>query len=179
MARKKSFCGILAALLVFSMVLASCATRIGDFTLMSSKNVDLSRISSYRRSGKTVKGTDSIITVLFFIPVKTKVDLKVALDNALSKIPGAEALVDVRFDYRKLNFILFQLEGFIVSGTALVNPNVADASETIPDKPYLVMDTKDGEHFTKRYVSETEYQYLLAENNNTSVVSTGELQGDF
>ena len=162
MADKKNWWGVLAFVLVSSVLMAGCSTRIGDFTLMSSKNVDLSQLGSYQRSAKTVKGSDSLITVLFFIPVKSKIDLKKALDHALSKIPGAEALVDVRFDYRKLNFLLFQIDGYVVSGTALVNPKVVDASETTPDKPYLVMDTKDGEHFTKRYISETEYQILLA-----------------
>ncbi|MDR2344413.1 MAG: hypothetical protein LBD86_07785 [Spirochaetaceae bacterium] len=178
MTKKKFLWGMLVVVLVFGVVLSGCATRIGDFTLISSKNVDLSQVSSYSRSKKIVRGSDSIITVLFFIPIKSKVDIKKALDNALAKIPGAEVIVDARFDYRKLNFILFQIEGFVVSGTALVNPNVVDASETTPDKPYLVMDTKDGEHFTKRYVSEDEYRYLLTRNNTPFVFSTVELQGD-
>ncbi|MDR2178314.1 MAG: hypothetical protein LBP20_09800 [Treponema sp.] len=163
MAKKRMFWGMLAMVLALSMFMAGCATRLGDFTLMSSKNVELSRVSEFKRSNQMVKGSDSMITVLFFIPIKSKIDMKVALDNALNKIPGAQAIVDVRIDYQKLNFVLFQVEGYVISGTALIDMGVADASETTPDKPYLVMDTKDGEHFTKRYVSEPEYQNLLAQ----------------
>ena len=162
MVNKKIWWGVLAFVLVFSVFMAGCSTRLGDFTLMSSRNVDLSQLGSYHRTKRTVKGTDSIVKILFYIPVKKTVNLKKALDHALSKVPGAEALVDVRFDYRHLNFLLFQIDGYVVSGTALVNPNLVDASETTPDKPYLVMDIQDGKHFTKRYVSEMEYQILRA-----------------
>jgi hypothetical protein len=162
MAKKRMFLGMLAMALVVGMFTTGCATRLGDFTLLSSKNVELSRLGEFTRSKKVVRGSDSKVTLLFFIPITKEVDLKKALDNALNKIPGAQAIVDVRIDYQKLNFLLFQIDGYVVSGTALVDPGVADASETTADKPYLVMDTKDGEHFTKRYVSESEYQNLLA-----------------
>jgi hypothetical protein len=162
MAKKKWFLGILVTVLVFTVVLASCATRIADFTLMSSKNVDLSALGSFSRSGNDVKGTDTKLSMILFIPLNPKYDLKKALDNALSKIPGAQAIVDVRIDLRKIPLLLFTLEGYVISGTALINPEVVDASETTSDKPYLVMDTNDGKHFTKRYVSEEEYQILLA-----------------
>jgi hypothetical protein len=162
MAKKRMFFGMLA--LVFGVLFTTgCATRLGDFTLMSSKNIELSRVSEFKRSNQKVKGSDSMITVLFFVPVKKEIDLKVALDKALETIPGAQAIVDVRIDYRKLNFVLFQIDSYIVSGNALIDLGVADASETTPDKPHLVMDTKDGEHFTKRYVNESEYQNLLAQ----------------
>jgi len=162
MVNKKKWLVIIV--LVFTMVLSGCATRIGDFTVMSSKNVELSRLGEFNRSSQTVKGTDSFVTVLGFIPVKTRVDLKKALDNALSKIPGAQALVDVRIDVRRLNFLLFQIESFVVSGTVLIDPRVVDASEVIPDKTYLVMETDNGEDFKMRYVSEDEYIILLAKN---------------
>jgi hypothetical protein len=132
---------------------------------MSSKNVDLSAIGSFQRSGKDVKGTDTKLSMILFFSLNPKYDLKKALDNALSKIPGAQAIVDVRIDVRRIPLLLVTLEGYVVSGTALINPNVVDASETTPDKPYLVMDTMDGEHFTKRYVSDVEYQYLLAKTD--------------
>jgi hypothetical protein len=162
MVNKKFWPGILVMALVFTVT--GCATRIGDFTLMSSKNVELGRLGEFNRSGQQIKGTDSLITVLGFIPVKTKVDLKKALDNALNKIPGAQALVDVRIDVRRLNFLLFQIQGYVVSGTVLIDPRVVDASEMASDKPYLVMETVDGEDFTILYVSEEEYLYLLAQN---------------
>jgi hypothetical protein len=178
MVNKKMVSGMLAVVLTFSMFIAGCATRVGDFTLMSSKNVDLSAIGSYQRSAKNVKGSDTKLSMILFIPLNPTYDLKKALDKALSKIPGAEVIVDVRIDVRKIPLLLVTFEGYVVSGTVLINPQVVDASETTADKPYLVMDTKDGKHFTKRYVNETEYQYLLAGNNSTSVVSTDKLQGD-
>jgi hypothetical protein len=164
MASKKFRFGILTIVLVFTVFFTGCVTRIGDFTVMSSKNVDLSRLGEFSRSSKTIKGTDSLITVLGFITVKSQVDLKKALDNALSKIPGAQALVDVRIDVRRLNFLLFEIDSYIVSGTVLIDPRVVGASETTADKPYLVMETDDGEDFIMRYVSKEEYFYLLAKN---------------
>jgi len=166
MANKKFRFGILAIVLVFAVVLTGCVTREGDFTLMSSKNVELSRLGEFNRSSQTVKGTYSRVTavILGIISIPTNNDLKKALDNALSKIPGVQALVDVRIDKRKLEFVLFQVETFIVSGTVLIDPRIADASETTLDEQYLVMETDDGEDFEMRYVSEKEYMFLLAKN---------------
>jgi len=166
MANKKFRFGILAIVLVFAVVLTGCVTREGDFTLMSSKNVELSRLGEFNRSSQTVKGTYSRVTavILGIISIPTNNDLKKALDNALSKIPGAQALVDVRIDKRNLNFLLFQMETMIVSGTVLIDPRVVDASEITPDKTYLVMETDDGVDFEMRYVSEEEYVFLLAKN---------------
>jgi hypothetical protein len=162
MAKKKGFAGILTVALAFTVFLTSCATRIGDFTLMSSKNVDLSALGSFQRSGKNVKGRDMKVSMILFFPLNPKYDMKKALDSALSKILGAQEIVDVRIDMQKIPLLLVTLEGYVVSGSVLINPNVVDASETTPDKPYLVMNTNDGENFTKRYVSEEEYQILLA-----------------
>jgi hypothetical protein len=164
MVNKKLGVGMWAAALIFVLLMGGCTTRIGDFTIMSSKNIDLSRVGEFYRSATTVQGSDSVITVLFFFPVSSKTtDLKTAMDNALSKIPGSQAIVDVRFSRRKLNFVLFQIETFIVSGNVLFDPTLAGAPETSPDKPYLVMETKDGKYFTKRYVDENEYGHLLAQ----------------
>jgi len=163
MKNKRFWLGMSLMALVFVVVLTGCATRIGDFTVMSSKNVELSRLGEFTRSKIAVKGTDSKITVLGFIPIKTRVDLKEALDSALNKIPGAQAIVDVRLYYQKMDFLLFQIEGFVVSGTALIDPRVSDASEKTSDEQYLVLETNDGKDFSIRYVNEDEYnQYLAA-----------------
>lgn len=162
MAHKKWFLGILATALAAGVLLSSCATRIGDFTMMSSKNVDLNRINTFKRTGEMVKGSDMRLSAILIFPLNPKYDLKKALDKALEKIPGSQVIVDVRIDVQKIPLILITLEGYVVSGTVLVDPDVVDASETTPDKPYLVMDTTDGENFTKRYISEEEYLTLLA-----------------
>jgi hypothetical protein len=161
MANKKGLMKLSGLILTVGFLLSGCATRIGDFTLMSSKNVELSRMGEFTYSKKAVKGTDSIVTLLFFMPVKKDVDMREAIDKALAKIPGAVALVDVRIYYHKLNFILFQVEGFTISGNALIDPKYTAAGSEVESR-YLAIDTNDGINFTEHYITEEEYDRYLA-----------------
>jgi hypothetical protein len=86
------------------------------------------------------------------------------MDNALNKIPGAVAIVDARIDVRRLNFLLFQVETYVISGTALIDSNLA-LSDGDGNKQYLVMDTQDGIDFSSRYITEDEYHQYLASVN--------------
>lgn len=75
--------GVLALVLGASMF--GCATRIGDFTVGSSKNISL-----LSQKGEKVEGEDCSTSILFFIPIAGPMipNFKTAVDRALERAKG-------------------------------------------------------------------------------------------
>jgi hypothetical protein len=135
--------------------------------MLSTQNVDLSRAGEFRRSVSTVEGKDTMHIILG-VKTKANIDLKEAIDRALAKFPGAVALVNVRLYTTGWSILVYGQTSYIVSGTALVDPNLVPSNlvgeaenENKPDK-YVVMNTADGETYAASYISESEYNKLLA-----------------
>jgi hypothetical protein len=104
-------------------ILVGCSTRMVDYTILSTKNVDLSRVGSFRRSAERVTGKDTQFW-LIIIPVSGSPNLKEAIDRAVERVPGAVALVDGVVYYRAWWFI-FGSRAIIVEGTPLIDPEVS------------------------------------------------------
>jgi hypothetical protein len=65
-------------------MLVGCSTRLGDFTVLSTKNVDVSGV----KPGDRFSGEDCVSILLYpFIPLGT-VDWKNAMDQALERGKG-------------------------------------------------------------------------------------------
>lgn len=110
-------------LLVICAVLTGpgCTRRIIDFTVISTKNVDLSRMGEYYRYDRRVSGKHSCATcfggTLFGEP-----DMKTAMDRAIQRVPNAVALVDGVVYERNWSFLdLFGGKSIIVEGTPLID----------------------------------------------------------
>ncbi|MBR6374318.1 MAG: hypothetical protein IKS20_14155, partial [Victivallales bacterium] len=80
-------------LLALTICLSSCVSRIGDFTVASSKNIDIKRTLHVVDTKRRVKGTDGKC-IIIFIPVGIP-NLKEAMDNAEEKAPNCVGLSDV------------------------------------------------------------------------------------
>lgn len=81
--------------LLLAITLASgCAHRIGDFTVASTKNINVKDGTHTINHGKRLTGRDTI-HVITFIPTGAYPDMKEAMDNAIEKSPGAVALSNV------------------------------------------------------------------------------------
>lgn len=119
---KKTFYAVAACSLL--MTLSGCTHRLIDFTLISSKNVDLARGASFVRGKDRVQGTDKVHIVLFF-PTGSY-NLKEAVDRAIESTPGAIALLDgvvyTKFWYVPL---IYGQSMAIVEGTPLIDPTLA------------------------------------------------------
>ena len=85
-------------LLASALLMTGCTHNIGDFTVISTKNVDFSVIAGSRR-GAQVEG-DDIMHVIIFFPTSGAPNLKTAIDRAIESVPGAIALVDARLRFR-------------------------------------------------------------------------------
>ncbi len=111
---------ILAVAVVCSL-LVGCTQRIADYPLISTKNVDLSQVSSYEK-GQRTKGQD-LAKIVFFIQTE-KPTIKAAVDNAIDNAPGAVALVDAVIYYQVWGTLIYGHEAYIVEGTPIIDPNV-------------------------------------------------------
>lgn len=132
--KKFSFVAIIATLIVSLSLFTSCVSRLGAFTVISTKNIDWSRAAEYQRNNKRVDGED-ICHIIIFIPTKMNITIEDAVDQALEKVPGAVALVDavLRSKFFYIPYIYGQ-QAYIVEGSVLIDPKLAsidDAEETI------------------------------------------------
>jgi hypothetical protein len=101
---------------VVTIGLCGCATRIGDLTLASTKNIDLSNAHLTTNHGMRVIGRDckwNVLGIPFGYP-----SLKDAIDRALEK-GHANMMVDEVTRVRSVTFILADRYCYEVEGTVL------------------------------------------------------------
>jgi len=110
------------AVAVLTLLGVGCDQRIADFTVISTRNVDLSRMGEYEKSAVRVRGKDYIPLFLFFGTDRDP-DLKEAIDDALNEVPGAVALIDGVI-YKRDWWFIFGEDSLIIEGTPLIDPKV-------------------------------------------------------
>jgi len=113
--RKTFLCGLI--LFIAVAMLTGCATR-GDFTAISSKNVNLSNLKLDPKKMKGRASGEDCQTIVLFIPTGGPPHLKEALDQALeSKKSSVLANAVVRY-YGFYVPLLFGQTCWIVEGDA-------------------------------------------------------------
>lgn len=107
-------------LLSIILVMSACTTRITDFTILSTKNVDLADMGKYKRLPDRVTGSDTAHIILI-IPTGTP-NVKEAIDNAIESVPGGVALVDgvVTYSWFYIPYIFGEMT-YTVEGNVLVD----------------------------------------------------------
>lgn len=149
---------LLVLTMIFSL-LFGCTQRMVDFTIISTKNVDLSRAETFQRGKMRIKGEDVAHMILYF-PIGTP-NIKQAIDKALQSIPGAVALVDGVVYYKSWWAILYGQLIYIVEGTPLIDPSVALNGTLNLDYSVLKYD-RNGNVKENKSISEIEYIVLKA-----------------
>ena len=152
----------MSRVLMISMVvlLTACTTRLLDFTIVSSKNIDLSKADSFERGKSRVEGVDNA-WIIIFVPTGIP-NMKEAVDRALEKVPGAVALVDGVVSSKFMYFVLVASTGYVVEGTPLIDPSLVENGEL--ESNYMVCQLdKKGEVDSFNYVEESEYNKLKKE----------------
>jgi len=104
--------------------LTGCVQRLTDFTIISSKNIDLSRGAEFER-GQRIEGTDTVPIIL--VPVGIP-NAKAAMDDAIEKVPGCVGLLDGVVEQEFFSF-LFGYAKYRVKGTCLLDPKLKMASK--------------------------------------------------
>ena len=104
-------------------LLSGCSTRITDFTIISSKNIDLSRGADFTRSPVRVKGEDKR-RIIFIFPTGEP-NAKEAMDQAIESVPGAVGLLDgVIIKHGWYIPYIYGEFWYEVEGTPLVDPKL-------------------------------------------------------
>ena len=100
-----------------------CTTRLVDFTMISTKNVDLSKGASFTRGPHRIEGID-MVHMIILIPTGVP-NMKEAIDRAIETVPGAVALMDGVVS-QKVWFIplIYGQSMFVVEGTPLIDPSL-------------------------------------------------------
>jgi hypothetical protein len=140
-----------------SLSLAGCTVRMIDFTILSTKNIDLARASTFKRGAARVEGKDEI-SIIIFIPTGVP-NVKEAIDRAIESVPGAVALLDgvVMSHYFYIPYI-YGKQAYVVEGTPLIDPQLA-AGQLRSNFIFAKLN-KDGNVQELRYVNQKEYEKL-------------------
>lgn len=141
-----------------ALVLSGCTTRFVDYTLLSTKNVDLSKAGTFKRGPNRVTGEEDQY-IIIFIPTASAPHLKTAVDRAIESVPGAIALVDGVVSSRNWWFIIGE-NAIIVEGTPLIDPSLPGAQASLrADRFVSFYNSATGKQETKA-VSKTTYQEI-------------------
>jgi len=109
--QKKLSVGV--SLLLLCVLFSGCKSRIGDFTLITTKNIDLASFSSHREeSGERVTGEDKQ-SIYAGLP-----NIKEAMDDALDKV-NAYMLVDAAIYYEWFYFPIIGYSKYEVTGVPI------------------------------------------------------------
>lgn len=142
-----------------ALLAAGCSQRMIDFTIISSKNVDLSNAARFTRGTQRVEGKDTAY-IIVFIPTGMP-NVKEAVDRAIEKVPGAVALVDgvVMFNYG--NVVLFGWNAYVVEGTPLIDPTLL-GDRNLPSERMISYWNAKTQDVDVVYVSEEDYERAKA-----------------
>lgn len=153
----------LAIILLTSFFISGCSYRVVDFTMISTKNVDLSRAGTFTRGKTRTEGKD-VAHYVYVFPLGGRVSMKEAIDRALEKTPGAVALVDGVVYSKGWGVVLYGQDIIVVEGTPLIDPSLAMNADNIPDYSLVEMDRKGK---VKEFKEITEQEYLAIKTNVT------------
>lgn len=105
---KLALCTIIpASVLIFS----GCTTRIGDFTILSTKNVEYSRLGEYEVVKSRATGED--------MKTWTVASMEEAVDRAIESVDGGVAMSDATVEVVQGFFS----SGFRIEGNVIVDPS--------------------------------------------------------
>ena len=140
---------------IITLIMSGCTHRILDFTLISTKNVDLSKASSFERGKQRVTGED-LVHWIIIIPTGT-VNIKEAVDRAIETTPGCIALVDGVI-YTKFWWVpyIYGQQSAIIEGTPLIDKTLAINANDIPEFGKIEID-KHGKIKNVENISSVEY----------------------
>ena len=148
----------LSVVAIALLSLTGCTNRYLDFTLISTKNVDFSKASTFTKGKVRVIGED-MAHVIICIPNK-QIHPKEAIDKAIESIPGCVALMDgvISTNFWWIPYIYGQNK-VIVEGTPLIDPSLV--FENSNDSNYKLVELdKNGKLKKWENISKEEFLVL-------------------
>lgn len=117
----KNRIALLSIVAIFIGSLVGCSQRIGDFTLMSTKNVDIG--GKYKKIDGRFSGDDSR-GVFFGIPLGTP-NLKTAVDNCIESGKG-DLITNAVLDGSYWTVIIWGQHKYTVTGDVWIKASMSD-----------------------------------------------------
>ncbi|WP_413997648.1 hypothetical protein ACMDB5_07515 [Flavobacterium sp. W1B] len=147
----------LSIVILTSIILTSCSQNLFNFTLVSTKNIELEKLSSLEKASERTKGEDKT-SIIIFIPTR-KIKIDQAINNTIDGIPGCVALLD-GVVYSKFWWIpyIYGQQRIVIEATPLVDPSIAKSSKTLPKYGKIFLDKK-GEIKSIESISEVEFSF--------------------
>ena len=128
MMEKRMRNSVMAAACVCACLLSGCVSRVGDFTVLSTKNMDFNNREGFEtRVGQRTVGQDKQHFVLIF-PVSGSASVKEAADAAMHRVPGAVGLSNVVLYKTGYWLLLYGNSGFRVEGDPVFPKNAKPAN---------------------------------------------------
>lgn len=125
---------------------------------MSSKNFNLSRMSTFRRGSSRVTGQDSSY-IIIIIPTGTP-QMKEALDKAIESVPGSVGLVDGVLYSKGFYFpFIFGINSYVIEGTPLIDPTLLSYRKRKSNHMVSYFDSETNKQ-KLRYVDKEEYKNI-------------------
>ena len=147
----------LMLVVLLSVSVMGCATRLVDFTIISTKNIDLARGADFKRDKSRVRGQDCV-SIIIFIPIGIP-NIKTAIDRAIESVPGAVALLDGVISYKYwLIPCIYGQSSYVVDGTPLIDPKLVTAK--LQSNFIISRLNKKGDVIETKYVSKSEYDSI-------------------
>tara|TARA_Y100001935_G_C17156180_1_gene432932 strand:+ start:272 stop:604 length:333 start_codon:yes stop_codon:yes gene_type:complete len=98
-------------LFLFLLLFTACSTRVADFTIISTRNIDMD--GNYELVESKVKGKD-VTPIIAYIPLGSP-SIEDAIDDALDSVDG-DIMTDVTVRSNVLWFIYFGTYTYVVVG---------------------------------------------------------------
>lgn len=145
----------LIILVTLSITLASCTQNLMNFTIVSTKNIDLEQLSSLERTSEKTIGEHKA-AIIIIIPTKT-IRIDQAITNTIDGIPGCVALLDgvVHSHFWYIPYIYGETK-YVVEATPLIDPSLVETSKVFPTYGKVYLDKK-GKFKSMESISEEEY----------------------
>lgn len=156
-------------LTIASIILTGCSKNLFNFTLVSTKSIELEKLSSLEKSSEKVTGEDKA-SLIIFIPTRT-IKIDQAITNTIDAIPGCVALMD-GVVYSKFWWIpyIYGEQKFVIEATPLIDPSYSQSSNYLPKYGRVLID-KEGKVDLIKSISKSEY---LAEKSKIILNSNKE-----
>ncbi len=148
----------LFTIVVCTTLVTSCTYRVTDFTIISTKNVDLSRAAQFKRTSDRIEGKD-VVHIVLSIPLG-RPNMKEAIDRAIETTKGAVALVDGVVSIKGWSAIVYGKSMVVVEGTPLIDPTLAMKEKQEKENyTFLTLD-KNGKITNQKEISSEEYNKI-------------------
>ena len=124
---------LVTGVLLASMLISGCSTRMIDFTVISSKNANIQG-KSY---GQRAEGKDCAGLLLGLIPItgRFQPNMKEAVDRAIEAAgTGYDALIDGVIDQEILILMIYNQVCFVVEGTPINTKDTSTSSLELTDR---------------------------------------------